>query len=117
MRASEDYGIHILPPINLSGEIDNTFESTIFDRDDEEDFESYYDAIHQENDKIQAGMADSIEFIAKPKEGTVNYHQDTKQPEQKKFRETMIKEFNDNPEKKSYKVVLIKEIGISYLGV
>ena len=45
--------IHILSPINLYGETYDSFKVTLFDRDGDEVFESYYDSMHQDNCKIQ----------------------------------------------------------------
>ena len=51
-RSSEDAGIHKLPPRTFYGKTYDSFESTLFDGENEEYFEAYYYAMHQDDYKI-----------------------------------------------------------------
>ena len=59
---------------------------TFFDVDNEEYFEAYYDAMHQDNYIIQDETPDTIEFTEKYEVDKMYYNQDMKQPDQKQFR-------------------------------
>ena len=80
MRAAAGAMINIIFPITFSRKTYDSFDSILFEGDNEEYFESYYDAIHQDYYKTQDEMSDSIAFIAKYEAETMYYHQDMKQP-------------------------------------
>ena len=55
-------------------------------------------------------MSDLIAFMAKYGAYTMYYHQDVKHPDQKQFREKMVKELKDNTKRKHWKLELMKYV-------
>ena len=77
-------------------------ESIFFHRYNEEDFETYYNAVHQDYYKVQDEMSDPIPFIEKYEANTMYYHQAIKQ--------TYQKQSNEHTERNHRKVAPIKEV-------
>jgi hypothetical protein len=63
----------------------------------EEDAEErYYDAMHEDEYRIQDEMTDPIAFLAKTDEDTMYFHQATKAPDRDEFVKEIVKEMNDH---------------------
>jgi hypothetical protein len=58
--------------------------------------ESYYDALHENDYRIQDDMRDPVAFVSSTDEDTMYYHQAMKAPDNKNFVEAIVKEVNDH---------------------
>jgi hypothetical protein len=56
--------------------------------------ESYYDALHEDDYRIQDDMRDSVAFLSATYEDTMYYHQAMRAPEKENFVEAIVKEVN-----------------------
>jgi hypothetical protein len=72
--------------------------------------EAYYDALHQEDYRIQDDMINPIAFLAKTDADTMYYHQAMRAPDRKQFVEAMVKEFNDHCDRGHWVIVPITEV-------
>ena len=87
--------------INLSSKAVSEFNDS---------YDAYYDAMHQEDYKIQDKMKDPISFAASSDPDTLYWHQAMKQPDAEEFRKAAIKEFNDHCEKKHWVIIDRSEV-------
>ena len=71
----------------------------------EGDYERYYDALHEEDFKLQDDMQNPISFVATSNKDTMYWHQAMKQPDAEEFRKAAIKEFNDHCERKHWVLI------------
>jgi hypothetical protein len=72
--------------------------------------ETYYNAMHEDEYRIQDEMTDPIAFLAKTDEDTMYFHQATKAPERDEFVKAIVKEMNDHIVSKSWELVLRREV-------
>ena len=70
-----------------------------------DDPSSYYDALHQDDYKIQDEMMNSVAFLAKTDEDTMYYHQAMKAHDKVEFLKAMVKEFNDYATRGHWEIV------------
>jgi hypothetical protein len=63
---------------------------------EEEAEERYYDAMHEDEYRIQDDMTDPIAFLAKADEDTMYFHQAMKAPDKEEFVKAIVKEMNDH---------------------
>jgi hypothetical protein len=70
------------------------FSSEISEAEDID--ESYYDALHEDDYRIQDDMRDPVSFVSATDEDTMHYHQATRAPGKKIFVEAIVKEVNDH---------------------
>ena len=68
----------------------------------EGDYEKYYDALHEEDFKLQDDMQNPISFVATSNKDTMYWHQAMKQHDAEEFRKAAIKEFDDHCERKHW---------------
>jgi hypothetical protein len=71
----------------------------------EEAEERYYDAMHEDEYRIQDEMTDPIAFLAKANEDTMYCHQATKAPDKEEFVKAIVKEMNDHIVAKNWELV------------
>jgi hypothetical protein len=64
--------------------------------EDEEVEEAYYDALHEEDYRIQDEIKDPAAFISATDEGTMYYDQAKRPPNRQHFVEAAVKEVNDH---------------------
>ena len=67
--------------------------------------DAYYDALHQEDYRIQEEMTNPFSFAASSDPDTMYYHQAMRQPDKKEFVKAMVKEFNDHCDRGHWVVV------------
>ena len=72
--------------------------------------QSYYEALHEEDYKIQELSADPISFSAAAEKDTMYYHQAMKCSDKAQFKRTMKKEFNDHTNRKHWKITPIEDV-------
>ena len=70
-----------------------------------EDPSSYYDALHQDDYKMQDDMVDPIAFLAKTDADTMYYHQAMAAHDKNEFLNAMVKEYNDHAKRGHWEVV------------
>jgi hypothetical protein len=58
--------------------------------------ESYYDALHEDDYRIQDDMRDPVAFMSATDDDAMYYHQAMKAPYKKNFVEAIVKEVNDH---------------------
>jgi hypothetical protein len=58
--------------------------------------ESYYDALHEDDYRIQDDVRDPVVFMSATDKDTIYYHQAMKSPDKKNFVEAIAKEVNDH---------------------
>ena len=63
-------------------------ESSILN--EEEEYNTYYDVLHQEDYLLQDQMQDPISFVATSNKDTMYWHQAMKQPDASEFRKAAI---------------------------
>lgn len=73
-------------------------------------FSSYYEALHQEDYRLQDEMDDPIAFAAKDGEDTLHYGQAMRAEDRRDFIEAMVKEVEDHVRRKHWKIVHISEV-------
>jgi hypothetical protein len=74
-------------------------------------YSAYYDAMHEDDYKMQDDMTDPIAFLARTSDpDTMYYHQAMKQPDRKEFAKAVIKEINDHVERKHWELIPIEEV-------
>jgi hypothetical protein len=61
------------------------------DIQEEEAEERYYDAMHEDEYRIQDDMKDPIAFLAKTDEDTMYFHQEMKAPDKEEFVKKIVK--------------------------
>ena len=61
-----------------------------------EDPSSYYDALHQDDYKLQDEMCDPIAFLAKTDEDTIYYYQAMATDDKAESLKAMVKEYNEH---------------------
>jgi hypothetical protein len=66
------------------------------DIQEEEAEERYYDAMHEDEYRIEDDMTDPIAFLAKADEDTMYFHQAMKAPDKEEFVKAIVKEMNDH---------------------
>jgi hypothetical protein len=75
------------------------------DIQEEEAEERYYDAMHEDEYRIQDDVTDPIAFLAKTDEDTMYFHQAMKAPEKEEFIKAIVKEMNDHIVSKNRELV------------
>jgi hypothetical protein len=58
--------------------------------------EAYYDALHEDDYRIQDDMKDPVAFMSSTDEDTMCFDQDMKAPDKQNFFEAIVKEVNDH---------------------
>jgi hypothetical protein len=71
----------------------------------EEAEERYYDAMHEDEYRIQDEMTDPIAFLAKADEDKMYFHQAMKAPDKGEFVKAIVKEMNDHIVAKNWELV------------
>ena len=66
----------------------------------------YYEALHEEDYKIQKSVSDPIAFSAAAQKDTMYYHQAMKCPNKAQFKKVIRKEFNDHTNRNTGKLRL-----------
>ena len=84
-----------------------TYDAFITSLDDPS---SYYDALHQDDYKLQDEMTEPISFLAKTDEDTMYYHQAMASPDKKEFLKAMVKEYNDHAKRGHWELVHKKDV-------
>jgi hypothetical protein len=64
------------------------------DIQEEDAEERYYDAMHEDEYRIQDDMTDPIAFLARTDEDTMYFHQVMKAPDREEFVKAIVKEMN-----------------------
>jgi hypothetical protein len=67
--------------------------------------EEYYDALHEEEYRVQDEMTDPIAFLAKIDEDTLYFHQASKAPHLDELVRAIVKEMNDHIVRKNWELV------------
>jgi hypothetical protein len=75
------------------------------DIQEEEAEERYYDAMHEDEYRIQDDMMDPIAFLTKADEDTMYFHQAMKVPEKEELVKAIVKEMNDHIVAKNWELV------------
>ena len=70
-----------------------------------EDPSSYYDALHQDDYKLQDEMVEPISFLAKTDSDTMYYHQAMAAHDKNEFLNAMVKEYNDHAKRGHWELV------------
>ena len=74
-------------------------------------YSAYYDALHQDDYKMQDNMKDPMASIASEGDkDTMYYHQAMKEPDAGEFIEAMIKEFQDHTDWDHWELIPIEEV-------
>jgi hypothetical protein len=81
------------------------FATERIDMQGEEAEERYYDAMHEDEYRIQDEMTDPIAFLAKADEDTMYFHQAMKAPDKEEFAKAIVKEMNDHIVAKNWELV------------
>ena len=68
-------------------------------------FSSYYDALHQDDFKIQDELQDPIYFQAQLDKDTLYYHQAMKANDKKEFQRALKKEFDAHSDGKHWEII------------
>jgi hypothetical protein len=77
----------------------------------EEDAEErYYDAMHEDEYRIQDEMTDLIAFLAKTGEDTMYFHQAMNAPDRDEFVNAIVKEMNDHIVSKNWELVPRRDV-------
>jgi hypothetical protein len=72
------------------------FEAEKSNGQEEDDEEDYYDALHEDEYRVQDQMTDPIAFLAKTDEDTIYFHQVMKAPGRDEFVKAIVKEMNEH---------------------
>jgi hypothetical protein len=72
--------------------------------------EEYYDALHEDEYRVQDEMTDPIAFLAKTEEGKMYFHQAMKAPDSDEFVKAIVKEMNDHSVSKNWELVPRQEV-------
>jgi hypothetical protein len=67
--------------------------------------EVYYDALHEDEYRIQNDMTDPISFLGKTDEDTMYFHQAMKAPDRDELVKAIVKEMNDHIVSKNWELV------------
>ena len=88
------------------------FESTFIDGSDETNLEIYYDALHQDDYKLQEKMKDPIAFLAnmEKEKDTMYYHEAMKQRDKEEFQKAMETEFKEHTRRKHWELRPIEQV-------
>ena len=70
----------------------------------------YYEALHEEDYKIQTLLEDPIVFSVAAEKDTMYYHQAMKCLDKAQFKKAMRKEFNDHTNRKHWKITPIEDV-------
>jgi hypothetical protein len=81
------------------------FAAESIDIQGEEAEERYYDAMHEDEYRIQDKITDPIAFLAKADEDTMYFHQAMKAPDKKELVKALVKEMNDHVVAKNWELV------------
>jgi hypothetical protein len=68
-------------------------------------FQSYYEAMHEEEYLLQDEMLNPIAFLAGSNEDTIYFHQAMKAPDRNQFKKAIVKEVNDHIENKHWELI------------
>ena len=68
-------------------------------------FNSYYEAMHEDDYELQDQMTDPIAFLATNNKDTLYYHEAMKAPDREEFLKAMQKEFDSHMKKKHYELI------------
>jgi hypothetical protein len=68
-------------------------------------FQSYYEAMHEEDYLLQDEMLNPIAFLAGSNEDTMYFHQAMKAPDRNQFKKAIVKEVNDHIENKHWELI------------
>jgi hypothetical protein len=68
-------------------------------------FQSYYEAMHEEEYLLQDEMLNPIAFLAGSNEDTMYFHQAMKAPDRNQFKKAIVKEVNDHIENKHWELI------------
>ena len=90
-------------------EADSEHEGDIAMQGTEED-DPYYDALHEEDYKLQDNMIDPIAFKASGDPDTMYYQQAISQPDRLEFIKAIVKEVNDHTENGHWKLIPTSEV-------
>lgn len=73
-------------------------------------FLSYFEAMHEEEYRLQDEMADPIAFLAKTGQDTMYFDEAMRQPDRKQFIKAVIKEVNDHIKGKHWQLIPRHEV-------
>jgi len=73
-------------------------------------FNAYYEAMHQDDFKVQHDMDDPVAFLSKSCGDTMYFHQAMRQPDREQFIEAVVKEVNDHTKNKHWELIPIEEV-------
>ena len=68
-------------------------------------FNTYYDALHEEDYSCQDEMMNPIAFLAKTDDDTMYFHQAMKQSDAIEFQKTIVKEIKDHCTRKHWEII------------
>ena len=70
----------------------------------------YYEALHEEDYKIQELLADPIAFSTAAEKDTMYYHQAMKCSDKAQFKKAMRKDFNDHTNRNHWEITPIEDV-------
>ena len=65
----------------------------------------YYDALHQDDYKLQDDLKEPLSFLSKTQNDTMYFHQAMKEPDREEFVKAMVKEYNDHTDRKHWELI------------